>query len=107
MRTNNDSVRNQDLEVEANFSILSNKEWKWNVGANLTFVKSKILKLLANGQEQNRQNGIQVHTGNSSKDLKWVDGYAEGERYGDIYGYRMTHIIQNEADLQNYANYVD
>ena len=107
MRTNNGTVRSQGLEIDANYSIFNNKDLKWNVGANITFVKSKILQLPDNGQEQNRQNGTQVYAGAGSKDLKWVGGYAEGESYGDIYGYQMTHIIKDEADLQNYANYID
>ena len=107
MRTNNGSVGSQGLEFEANFSILNQKDWKWNIGANLTFVKSKVLKLPENGQEQNRQSGTQVYAGYGSKDLKNVGGFAEGERFGDIYGYQMTHIVRDEADLQNYANYID
>lgn len=107
MRTNNGSVRSQGLEIEANYNIFNRKDFKWNVGANITFVKSKVLKLPDNGQPQNRQNGIQVYAGQGSKDLKFVGGYAEGETYGDIYGYQMIHIVRDEADLQNYADYVD
>lgn len=107
MSTNNGSVGSQGLEFEANYSILNQKDWKWNIGANLTFVKSKILRLPENGQEQNRQGGTQVYSGYGSKDLKMVGGYAEGERFGDIYGYQMVHIVRDEADLQNYANYID
>lgn len=107
MRTNNGTVRSQGLELEATYSIINNKNLKWNIGANVTFVKSKILELPDNGQEQNRQSGIQVYDRNGSKDLKWVGGYAEGESFGDIYGYQMVHIVRNESDLQNYENYVD
>ena len=106
MRTNNGTVRSQGLEIEANYTLFDTKDFKWSVGANATFVKSKILKLPDNGAEQNRQNGFQVYSGNGDE-LKWVGGYAEGESYGDIYGYQMMHVIRDEADLRNYANYVD
>lgn len=107
MRTNNGVVRSQGMEIEANYAIFDRDDFRWNIGANVTFVKSKIVNLPANGQERNRQNGMQVYAGNGSKELKWVGGYAEGETYGDIYGYRAVRIVRNEADLQNYANYVD
>lgn len=107
MRTNNGSVRSQGMELELDYNIFNRKDFRWNVGANITFVKTKVLKLPDNGQPQNRQNGFQVYSGHGSKDLMFVGGYAEGETYGDIYGYKMVHIVRDEADLQNYAHYVD
>ena len=31
----------------------------------------------------------------------------EGQSYGDIYGFKMMHVVRDEADLANYAYYVD
>lgn len=107
MLTNNGSLRSQGLEIEASYDIFNQEDFRWNVGANVTFVKSKILKLPDNGNLNNRQGGQQVYAGRGSDELIWVGGYQEGQSYGDFYGYKMTHIIRDEADLQNYANYVD
>lgn len=107
MLTNNGSVRSQGLEIEADYKIFNQKDFKWSVGANITFVKSKILELPDNGAENNRQGGQQVFKGLGNKDLVWVGGYQEGQTPGDIYGYKMIHVVRDEADLQNYANYID
>ena len=107
MLTNNGSLRSQGMEIEANYKIFNRKDLKWSVGANVTFVKSTILKLPYNGNENNRQGGQQVYAGRGSDDLIWVGGKQEGQSYGDFYGYKMMHIIRDAADLQNYADYVD
>ena len=107
MLTNNGSLRSQGMEFEVNYRIIDNKDLKWSVGANVTYVKSKILKLPNNGNENNRQGGQQIYKGQGSNEKIWVGGIQEGQSYGDIYGFQIMHIIRDEADLQNYAYYTD
>lgn len=107
MRTNNGAVRSQGMEIEANYKIFDRKDFKWSMGANITFVKSKILQLPDNGNENNRQGGKQVYAGKGSNEKVWKGGKQEGQSYGDIYGYKMMHVVRDEADLANYAYYVD
>lgn len=107
MKTNNGAVRSQGMELEVNYRIFDRKDFKWNVGANVTFVKSKVLKLPDNGNENNRQGGTEVYKGKGSNETVWRGGIQEGQSYGDIYGFKMTHVVRDEADLANYAYYVD
>ena len=107
MKTNNGSVRSQGMELEVNYRIFDTKDVKWSIGANVTFVKSKILKLPANDNDNNRQDGVQIYKGYGSDEKIWVGGKQEGQSYGDVYGYKMTHVIRDEADLQKYAYYSD
>lgn len=107
MKTNNGALRSQGMELEANYRIFNQKDFKWSVGANVTFVKSKILKLPDNGNENNRQNGVEVYKGYGSNEKIWRGGIQEGQSYGDIYGYQMMHIIRDEEDLKNYTHYID
>ena len=66
MTTNNGAVRSQGMELEVNYRIFDRKDFKWNIGANITFVKSKILQLPDNGNENNRQGGTEVYKGKGS-----------------------------------------
>lgn len=107
MLTNNGKVRSQGLEIEASYKIFDEKDFKWSVGANMTLVRSKITELPDNGNDKNRQEGQEVYTGRDLTEKAWVGGKAEGERYGNIYGFQMVHIVRDDSDLQNYANYID
>lgn len=107
IRTNNGSVRAQGLELEANYFLFDQKDFKWSVGANVTFVKNKILQLPDNGIANNRQGGTEVYAGLGSNETVWKGGYQEGQNPGDMYGFKMMHIVRDEQDLQQYAYYVD
>lgn len=104
--TNNGSVRSRGLEIEAEAKVLKNKDWTIRIGANATYMRSKIMSLPSNGNENNRQGGMQVYDSGSGK-LKWVGGYQEGQEYGVAYAFRMVDIVRSNADLSNYAWYKD
>ena len=57
-----------------------------------------------NGNEKNRQNGFYVYTGNGS-DKKYVGGYAEGERPGDLYLFVAEGIYKSYDEIP--GNLVD
>lgn len=101
IRTNNGTMRNRGLELEAGYHILQNNQFSWTVNANAAYVRNKIIKLPFNGNERNRQGGTQVYDP-SSGSLIWVEGLQEGMEWGEIYGFRMTGIIRNADDLANY-----
>lgn len=104
--TNNGSVRNRGLEFEFDATVFRNKDWKVQIGGNATYMRSKIISLPNNGNVNNRQNGSQVYDPNTGE-LMWVGGYQQGQEYGVAYAYQMVNIVRSEADLQNYAWYVD
>ena len=60
-----------------------------------------------NGNENNRQGGTEVYKGKGSNETVWKGGIQEGQSYGDIYGFKMMGVVRDEADLANYAYYVD
>ncbi len=58
------SMSNRGFELTFDVDVLKGDGWKWNIGANATWLTNKILAL----PEENRENGI--ITGN----FKWMEG---------------------------------
>lgn len=104
--TNNGSLRSRGIEAELRYNVVKNRDWDVNVGVNYTYVRSKILTLPENGNENNRQGGTQVYDPNTGEVI-WVGGYQQGQEYGAVYAWQKVAIVRNEEDLQNYAWYVD
>lgn len=99
-RTNLGSLRNTGFEVELKYNILSNlKGFSWDFSANASFVKNKIVKLPYNGNENNRQGGIQVWDPKAGK-LVWGGGLQEGKSLGDIYAYKQERIFRDWDDVK-------
>lgn len=48
------SVRNRGFEASLDVDIINTQDWNWNIGANATFMKNKVLTL----PEENREEGI-------------------------------------------------
>ena len=104
--TNNGSVRNRGIEFEIDATIFKNKDWNIRIGGNATYMRSKIISLPYNGNENNRQGGSQVYNPVTGE-LMWVGGYQEGQEYGVAYGFQMMDIVRSDQDLQKYAWYKD
>ncbi len=104
--TNNGKVRNRGLELELDATLYQSKEWMIRMGVNATYMRSKILQLPDNGNENNRQGGEQVYDPRTGE-LIWVGGKQEGQEYGAAYAFRMTDIIRSNKDLERYAWYKD
>lgn len=103
IRTNLGSLRNSGFEVEAKFNVLSNvKGFSWDVSANASFVKNKILKLPNNGNENNRQGGYEVYDPKSGKNT-WVGGYQEGQELGNVYAFKQERIFRDWDDVKQNA----
>ncbi|MCX2453905.1 TonB-dependent receptor [Pedobacter sp. PLR] len=101
--TNSGTLQNKGYEFAVNAKVLSTDGgFTLNLGANASFVKNKVLKLPFNGNENNRQGGIQVFDAASGQ-LKWVGGYQEGQTIGDIYGFKQVSIFQDAAEVLRIA----
>ncbi|WP_026063416.1 SusC/RagA family TonB-linked outer membrane protein [Pedobacter arcticus] len=102
-RTNLGNFQNKGLELGVNAVILKSGDWRVGAGATAAFVKNKILKLPYNGNENNRQGGLQVYDPSTGNPI-WVGGLQEGGTIGDIYGFRQVSIFKDAADVIAIAN---
>lgn len=103
VRTNLGTFQNQGYEVAIKANLLQNSNGlNWNVSANASYVKNKILKLPSNGNDKNRQGGLQVYDPKVGA-VVWVGGLQEGESLGDIYGYQQVSIFRDAAELAKTA----
>ncbi|SFH00618.1 SusC/RagA family TonB-linked outer membrane protein [Pedobacter insulae] len=101
VRTNNGSMQNTGVELEANYKIIQKSAVRWEIGANAAWNKNRILKLPFNGNENNRQGGQQIYDPATNR-LVWVAGLQEGQEPGEIYGFVKEGIIRNADDLAKY-----
>ncbi|MBP1617160.1 MAG: collagen-binding protein [Bacteroidetes bacterium] len=84
------NVKNKGVEIELNYNILKRKDWSASVGANATFLTSKITKL----PEENRTNGIISGT------KKYLEGHS-------IYDFWLRQWYGVDSDTGNGLFYLD
>ena len=96
--SNNGTFQNTGVELELNYHAIKTKDWRLDIGLNLARNTNKVIKLPANGNEKNRQGGFQVYTGNGDE-KKWVGGYAEGERPGDVWVFEAEGIYRTAEEI--------
>lgn len=100
IRTNLGSLRNTGFEAEVKLNILSNpKAFSWDFSFNTSLVHNKIIKLPYNGNENNRQGGMEVYDPKSGKVI-WVGGYQEGQPLGEVYAYKQERIFKDWDDVK-------
>lgn len=108
IRTNLGTLRNSGFEAEVRANLINKGGFTWDVTANVTTVANKILKLPANKNANNRRDGYQVAAGPWSAekgyDLKWIGGYQEGGKLGEITAYQQNHIYRDWDDVKKHAN---
>lgn len=104
IRTNNGSMRNRGFEIDATYRVLQQKDLRWTVSANAAWNKNIILKLPFNGNDKNRQGGTQVYDPATGQ-IIWVEGFQEGQEWGEIFGYVADGIIRNQKDLDEYNKF--
>jgi hypothetical protein len=102
IRSNNGEFNNRGVELELGYRILHSDDWKWNINANISWYRNKVIKLPDNGLDRNRQSAIQVYSGKGNE-LIWVGGYQEGRRPGDMYGFVAEGIFKTEEDVKKIA----
>ncbi len=104
VKTNLGTFQNKGIELEINANIFRLKNgFTLDVSANATKIKNKILQLPFNGNENNRQGGLQVYDPASGKVI-WVGGLQEGQPLGAIYGYKQVSIFKDDAEIAKVAN---
>ncbi|MDR6562477.1 MULTISPECIES: TonB-dependent receptor [unclassified Arcicella] len=108
VRTNLGTFQNKGIEVTVNATILKSPNGlTWNLGGNVSFTSNKILQLPYNGNENNRQGGLQIYDPTQGK-VVWVGGLQEGQPLGAIYGFKQVSIFKNEEEIAKIAaNRVD
>ena len=101
--TNLGTLQNRGYEFSLNAQVLRNPDgFNLNVGANAALVKNKILELPFNGNDNNRQGGLQVFDP-SSNEVIWVGGYQEGQSLGDVYAYKQVSIFKDDDEVARIA----
>ncbi len=98
IKSNNGQFRNQGVELELSGKIIRNKDFQWDLAANITYNKNVIVKLPDNGIPNNRQGGQEIYTGNGNETI-WVGGYQEGQEPGTIVGYQSLGLFRSESDF--------
>ncbi len=108
VRTNLGTLQNKGYEVAVSADVLrTQRGLKLNLSANASYVKNKVLQLPYNGNENNRQGGLQVYDPKSGSVI-WVGGLQEGQALGDIYAFKQTGIFNSEEEIAKMAgNRVD
>ncbi len=102
--TNLGTLQNRGLELEVKANILNLQNgFTWDMSANITTVANKVLKLPYNGNENNRQGGVQVWDPKKGE-LTWLGATEEGGKLGVIYGYKQEHIFTDWDDVRQHAN---
>lgn len=97
--TNLGTYQNKGIELGLQASILrSEKGLNWDVTVNASMLKNKIKQLPFNGNENNRQGGLQIFDPIQGK-VVWVGGLQEGQSLGNIYAYEQVSIFKNDADI--------
>ena len=106
--TNLGQLRNQGFELEMRANILNRKGFRWDLTANLSTVSNKIIQLPRTDKPNNQLGGYEVAAGKVDADgitpTKWVGGYAEGGKLGDLVAYRQQHIFKDWDDVKAHAN---
>ncbi|MFY7792672.1 MAG: SusC/RagA family TonB-linked outer membrane protein [Chitinophagaceae bacterium] len=106
LTTNNGSMQNQGVEVDLNYRVLRTRDWQLDFNFNIAYNANKILKLPANGIENNRQGGVQVYDPKTGK-LVWVGGFQEGMDPNVAYAYVPADLYRNQGQLDAHGNRVD
>lgn len=108
LETNLGTLQNKGYEFTLKANVLNvPKGLRIDVGVNASYNNNKVLKLPYNGNENNRQGGLQIYDPKSGQ-LVWVGGIQEGQSLGNIYGYKQVSIFKNAAEVAAIAgNRVD
>lgn len=109
IKTNLGQLRNQGFEMEMRANIINHGGFRWDLTANLSTVKNTVVKLPTSDKPNNQYGGVEVAAGKynpttGTTPTKWIGGYAEGGKLGDLYGYQQQHIFKDWDDIKANAN---
>lgn len=106
--TNNGTLRNKGFELQIGADIIQTEDFTWNFGANMSKIKSYVVELPENDNENNRQGGHQIYNPTSGE-LEWVGGLQEGQRVGNdmVVTYVQDYIYADQAEVDAHASRQD
>lgn len=81
-------ISNKGIELGIDATVVSNRDWKWTLGGNISFNRNKVVRLY-DGQDIV---GTNIFTGNISD---YVNLLREGEPVYVFYGYKATGYTSN------------
>lgn len=106
--SNNGEIKNVGLELDLTARVVRTKDWNVTFNFNTSYNINKIVKLPDNGNDRNRQGGMEVYVPGSydpetgrSRTI-WVGGYQEGQRPGDIYGFKALGLYRSVDDIPGF-----
>lgn len=108
VRTNLGTFQNKGYEFAVNADVLKSATGvNLTVSANASYVKNKIKQLPYNGNDNNRQGGLQVYDPKTNS-VVWVGGLQEGQPLGNIYAFKQLGLFNSEEEIAKTAgNRVD
>ena len=113
MKANVGSARFYGFEAEFNAEVIRTKNFSWNLGLTYSYNRNKVLSL----PEEYAYDEVDMYGNPTGRKAYRIGGYkmsetgyrfggtAVGESLGRIYGYKIDHIIQTEAEAD--AAYYD
>lgn len=103
VRTNLGTFQNKGYEFTLNANVFNLPNGlKLDLGANASYVENKILQLPYNGNEKNRQGGLQVYDPVRGS-VVWVGGLQEGQPLGAIYAFKQVSVFASGAEVAKEA----
>ncbi len=92
---NSGSLSNKGVDFETNFKVINNTKFKWDLGANISFVRNKILDL---GRSTPYYAGSP--SGHLGIDGSWVEA---GNPIGVWRGYEYVENFENDSDGASFS----
>ena len=96
VNVNTGSVRFYGFDFELHTRNIETKNFSWTTDFTYSYNMNKILKLPENGLPKNRMNGRVIGGG-----YEYIGGYAEGERLGQLWGYKVKGILETQEQADN------
>lgn len=103
IKNNNGKYRNQGVELELSAKLMRKKDFSWDLNANISYNRNKVVSLPDNGLLNNRQGGTEIYTGKKLADgtyeTIYVGGYQEGQEPGYFVAYKFDGIWQSDDEV--------
>lgn len=93
-------VKFHGFDFEVSSTNIAKNDFQWTTDFTYSYNMNQVQKLADNGNPLNRIGGTVVANGEQ------FGGIAEGERLGGLYGYKVSHILETQAEA-NAAMYDD
>ncbi len=91
-------LENQGVEFTFNLEAIQTKDWKWNIGFNLSHDKNKIISLYDN---------VDAIYSSSGTSINRYGNLFVGQPLNNIYVYEFDHIMQDTPEDWEYVNSMD